>query len=193
MSLHIEQLCKDYPTRSGSLAVLRGISLTLQPGEAVAVMGPSGSGKSTLLYILGTLERPTSGTLKLDGQDPFALPEPQLADFRNRHVGFVFQDHHLLPQCTVLENVLIPTLVSNSAKKSDVEKWAKELLEQGASVTEACFAVGFDSHASFSSLFKRRAGVTPSEYQRRQLERKVEIKAEPFRFIPGCFAAHFAG
>ena len=70
---------------------------------------------------------------------------------------------------------------------------AKELLEQGASVTEACFAVGFDSHASFSSLFKRRAGVTPSEYQRRQLERKVEIKAEPFRFIPGCFAAHFAG
>jgi AraC-like DNA-binding protein len=70
---------------------------------------------------------------------------------------------------------------------------AKKLLEQGVSVTEACFAVGFDSLGSFTSLFKRRAGVTPSEYQRRQLERKAEIKKEPLRFIPGCFAAHFAG
>src|SRR5437763_1066569 len=128
MTLQIDQLCKDYPTRSGSLAVLRGVSLTLAPGEAVAVMGPSGSGKSTLLYILGTLERPTSGTLKLEGQDPFALPEPQLADFRNRHVGFVFQDHHLLPQLSVLENVLIPTLVHKEA--GDTEKWARTLLER---------------------------------------------------------------
>ncbi len=128
MTLQIDQLCKDYPTRSGSLAVLRGVSLTLQPGEAVAVMGPSGSGKSTLLYILGTLERPTAGTLKLEGQDPFALSEPQLADFRNRHVGFVFQDHHLLPQLSVLENVLIPTLVHK--KTGDAEKWARMLLER---------------------------------------------------------------
>ena len=111
MSLRISHLCKDYPTRSGPLAVLRDVSLELQPGEALAVMGPSGSGKSTLLHILGTLDRPTSGTVRLDGIDPFALPEPELADFRNRHIGFVFQDHHLLPQCTVLENVLIPTLV----------------------------------------------------------------------------------
>jgi lipoprotein-releasing system ATP-binding protein len=128
MTLQIEQLCKDYPTRSGSLAVLRGISLTLQPGEALAVMGPSGSGKSTLLYILGTLERPTSGAIKLESQDPFALSEPQLADFRNRHVGFVFQDHHLLPQLSVLENVLIPTLVHK--QNGDSEKWARTLLER---------------------------------------------------------------
>jgi lipoprotein-releasing system ATP-binding protein len=128
MTLQIDELCKDYPTRSGSLAVLRGISLTLAPGEAVAVMGPSGSGKSTLLYILGTLERPTSGSLKLDGQDPFALTEPRLADFRNRHVGFVFQDHHLLPQLSVLENVLIPTLVHK--QDGNVEKWARTLLER---------------------------------------------------------------
>src|SRR5437588_5236885 len=132
MTLQIDQLCKDYPTRSGSLAVLRGISLTLQPGEALAVMGPSGSGKSTLLYILGTLERPTSGTLKLEGQDPFALPEPQLADFRNRYIGFVFQDHHLLPQCSVLENILIPTLVRRAPGGSpgEMRAWAETLLQR---------------------------------------------------------------
>jgi lipoprotein-releasing system ATP-binding protein len=75
-------------------------------------MGPSGSGKSTLLYVLGTLEPPTSGTVTLDGRDPFRLPEPALAAFRNREVGFVFQDHCLLPQLSVLENVLAPTLVA---------------------------------------------------------------------------------
>src|SRR6516225_79760 len=130
MSLIVSQLRKDYPTRSGPLVVLRGIDLELERGDALAVMGPSGSGKSTLLHLLGTLDRPTRGTVRLDGQDPFKLSEPELADFRNRNVGFVFQDHHLLPQCTVLENVLIPTLVNNSTKKSDVEKWAKELLER---------------------------------------------------------------
>src|SRR5437763_16252175 len=129
MTLQIDQLCKDYPTRSGSLAVLRGVSLTLARGEAIAVMGPSGSGKSTLLYILGTLERPTSGSLKLEGQDPFALTEPQLADFRNRHVGFVFQDHHLLPQLSVLENVLIPTLV-HKGNGAEADRWARTLLDR---------------------------------------------------------------
>src|SRR5215813_12193033 len=110
MSLQVRDLCKDYPTRSGPLAVLRNLSFELRPGEALAVMGPSGSGKSTLLYILGTLDQPTSGSVRLNDTDPFALPEWQLADFRNRNIGFVFQDHHLLPQCSVLENVLIPTL-----------------------------------------------------------------------------------
>jgi lipoprotein-releasing system ATP-binding protein len=129
MSLHIDHLCKDYPTRGGTLSVLRDVSLDVARGEAVAVMGPSGSGKSTLLYIVGTLERPTSGGLTLDGQDPFSLPEPQLADFRNRHVGFVFQDHHLLPQCSVLENVLVPTLVHKGDRRP-TESWARTLLER---------------------------------------------------------------
>src|SRR5947209_3394087 len=120
MSLQVEQLGKDYPTRSGPLHVLRGVTFTLEPGESLVVMGPSGSGKSTLLHILGTLDRPTSGSVRLDGKDPFALPERALADFRNRHVGFVFQDHHLLPQCSVLENVLIPTLVGGDGQ-GDVE------------------------------------------------------------------------
>jgi len=98
MSLRVSQLCKDYPTRSGPLAVLRGVDFELPQGEALAVMGPSGSGKSTLLHILGTLDRPTSGNVSLDGKDPFQLSEPDLAGFRNRNVGFIFQDHYLLPQ-----------------------------------------------------------------------------------------------
>lgn len=129
MSLQVAHLTKEYPTRGGPLAVLRAIDLELHPGESLAVMGPSGSGKSTLLHILGTLDRPTSGSVHLGGKDPFALGEPQLADFRNRHVGFVFQDHHLLPQCSVLENVLVPTLVSGNGDRK-TETYARQLLER---------------------------------------------------------------
>jgi lipoprotein-releasing system ATP-binding protein len=129
MTLHVDNLGKDYPTRSGPLSVLRGVRLELQRDEALAVMGPSGSGKSTLLHILGTLDRPTTGSVRLDGKDPFALPERALADFRNQHIGFVFQDHHLLPQCSVLENVLIPTLVAHD-DRDKVKAWARQLLER---------------------------------------------------------------
>src|SRR5207244_1588625 len=122
------ELGKDHPTRSGPLAVLRNISFELNHGDALAVMGPSGSGKSTLLHILGTLDQPTSGSVRLEERDPFALSERDLADFRNRHIGFVFQDHYLLPQCSVLENVLIPTLVAKD-RATDTEIWAKQLLE----------------------------------------------------------------
>jgi lipoprotein-releasing system ATP-binding protein len=128
MSLQVSHLSKDFPTRTGPLSVLRDVDLELQPGDALAVMGPSGSGKSTLLHILGTLDRPTSGSVRIAGHDPFGLPERALADFRNRHVGFVFQDHYLLPQCSVLENVLIPTLAG--AANSDNESWAHELLRR---------------------------------------------------------------
>jgi lipoprotein-releasing system ATP-binding protein len=94
--------------------VLSEVTFSLAPGEAAAIMGPSGSGKSSLLYVLGGLEPPSSGHVTLDGRDPFTLTPPELADFRNRNVGFVFQDHCLLPQCSVLENVLLPTLVARS-------------------------------------------------------------------------------
>jgi lipoprotein-releasing system ATP-binding protein len=129
MALHVENLGKDYPTRSGPLTVLRDVELHLEPGEAVAVMGPSGSGKSTLLHILGTLDTPTHGRVRIEDTDPFALPQRQLADFRNRRIGFVFQDHHLLPQCSVLENVLVPTFVTHEDRAA-VTGWARELLQR---------------------------------------------------------------
>ena len=128
MSLTVEHLSKDYPTRSGSLPVLRDISLHLDRGQALAVMGPSGSGKSTLLHILGTLDTPTAGTVRLAGVDPFTLAERELAVFRNRNIGFIFQDHYLLPQCSVLENVLIPTLAGPAG--GDAMGWARQLLER---------------------------------------------------------------
>lgn len=94
--------------------MLSDVSFTLESGESAAVMGPSGSGKSSLLYILGGLEPPTSGVVTLAGRDPYSLSVDALATFRNEQVGFVFQDHCLLPQCTVLENVLVPTLVGRT-------------------------------------------------------------------------------
>ncbi len=130
MSLAVRDLAKDYPTRSGPLPILRAVNLELARGESLAVMGPSGSGKSTLLHILGTLDRPTSGSVSLDGTDPFVLPEADLAAFRNRRIGFVFQDHHLLPQCSVLENVLVPTLVSRGTDPAVTEGYARELLKR---------------------------------------------------------------
>ena len=126
--LEVTNLSKAYPTPQGPLPILSDISLKLERGEAVSIMGPSGSGKSTLLYIIGALEPPTSGTVTLDGQNPFALDEKQLARFRNRHTGFVFQDHCLLPQLTVLENVLTPTLVAETTEDDTAR--AKELLDQ---------------------------------------------------------------
>jgi len=127
--LTVEHLGKEFPTRGEPLVVLRDVSLSLQSGENLAVLGPSGSGKSTLLYLIGTLDRPTSGEVKFDGQDPFVLSEPDLAAFRNRRIGFVFQDHHLLPQCTVLENVLIPTLAAGGTSGEQIDR-ARRLLDR---------------------------------------------------------------
>jgi lipoprotein-releasing system ATP-binding protein len=125
--LKVENVSKEYPTPRGPLQIVSNISLTLSAGDAVSIMGPSGSGKSTLLYMMGALEPPTSGTVTLDGQDPFSLKEQDLAAFRNRQVGFIFQDHCLLPQCSVLENVLTPTLVAS--KDGDRTQRAQTLLD----------------------------------------------------------------
>jgi lipoprotein-releasing system ATP-binding protein len=126
--LNATHLSKRYATPTGDLTVLRDVTLSLNAGESACVMGPSGSGKSTLLYILGGLEPPSSGTVQLDGKDPYALSADQLAAFRNRDVGFVLQDHCLLPQCTVLENVLVPTLVGEA--DAGAADRAKGLLDQ---------------------------------------------------------------
>ena len=127
--LEVANLSKEYPTPQGALQILSNVSLSLKRGDAVSIMGPSGSGKSTLLYILGALEPPSSGTVRLDGQNPFELKATELAAFRNRAVGFVFQDHCLLPQCNVIENVLTPTLVSE-LNGGDAAERARLLLDE---------------------------------------------------------------
>lgn len=115
-SLIANDIVKRYESDGGpSLQILSRISLELGAGENLAIVGPSGSGKSTLLAILGTLDQPTEGTVTLDGVDPFQLDDLALAKFRSQQIGFVFQDHHLLPQCTVLENVLVPFLADGRA------------------------------------------------------------------------------
>ncbi|MCB9866014.1 MAG: ABC transporter ATP-binding protein [Phycisphaerales bacterium] len=119
---------KSFATRSGTLTVLAGVTLQLENGASAAIMGPSGSGKSTLLNILGTLEPPTSGALQIDGRDPFTLDNRELGVFRNRTVGLVFQDHHLLPQCSALENVLLPTLAGEADPAAP--RRGRELLER---------------------------------------------------------------
>jgi len=118
------------PGADAPLTILRDVSFTLDIGQSAAIMGPSGSGKSTLLYTLGALDPPTAGTVTLGGVNPYALDERALAAFRNRYIGFVFQDHALLPQCSVLENVLAPTLVAADARTGDHLDRARTLLEQ---------------------------------------------------------------
>jgi lipoprotein-releasing system ATP-binding protein len=125
--LVVEHLSKTFPTRREPLVVLRDVSLTLAAGQNAAILGPSGSGKSTLLFIIGTLDAPSGGSLRLNGIDPFSLAEPRLAEFRNRNIGFVFQDHYLLPQLTVLENVLVPAMADGAPPREAVER-AKLLL-----------------------------------------------------------------
>ncbi len=125
--LIVTDLTKSYPTPSEPLVVLDGVSLEMSRGESLAVVGPSGSGKSTLLSILGALDTPTSGTVRLGGINPAELDEPGLAQFRADKIGFIFQEHHLLPQCTVLENVLVPLLAKGAVGTVGVER-AEQLL-----------------------------------------------------------------
>jgi lipoprotein-releasing system ATP-binding protein len=127
--LLVDNVTKQYPTRAEPLVVLRGVSLALSAGENLAIVGPSGCGKSTLLHILGTLDDPTSGTVRLGDVDPFDLTEPELAALRNRQIGFIFQDHHLLPQCSVLENVLLPTIAAGRTPPESLDR-ARTLLSR---------------------------------------------------------------
>lgn len=157
--LEVSGLSKEYQTPRGPLRILSDVSLTLARGESMAIMGPSGSGKSTLLYLLGALESPTAGTVTLDGQNPFHLKERALAAFRNRQIGFVFQDHCLLPQCSVIENVLAPTLVAGN--HNDVMTHAHDLLDQ----------VGLPAR-----LHHRPAELSGGEKQRVALARALVMK-----------------
>jgi lipoprotein-releasing system ATP-binding protein len=157
--LAVEGLSKRFETPRGAIELLRDVSFAKRPGESLCITGPSGSGKSTLLHVLGTLEPPTAGKVVVEGRDPFALPEPELAAFRNRAIGFVFQDHYLLPQLSVLENVLAPTLVS--ADRADHESRARELLAR----------VGLGER-----LFHRPAELSGGEKQRAALARALVLR-----------------
>jgi lipoprotein-releasing system ATP-binding protein len=154
--LVVTDLRKSFPTADQPLHVLCDVSLRLASGDSLAIVGPSGSGKSTLLQILGTLDHPDSGTVLIDGVQPFGLDENELAKFRNKKIGFVFQDHHLLPQLTVVENVLVPTLATGRPSDDDLTR-AKELVA----------AVGLGS----------RMGHLPSELSGGERERVAIARA----------------
>ena len=130
--LKLENVSKNYRTAEGSapVPVLRNVSLEVAPGESLSIMGPSGSGKSTLLNIIGTLDYADSGKIWLGGKDLSAQNEEALASIRNHEIGFIFQAHHLLPHCTVWENVLVPTLADKAANKSDTTARAERLLKR---------------------------------------------------------------
>jgi lipoprotein-releasing system ATP-binding protein len=129
VDLKLSDVRKRYGTEERPVEVLRGISFEMTQGEALAIMGPSGSGKSTLLHLIGTLDLPTSGSIEIEGKNPFSFSEPELARFRNQIIGFVFQDHHLLPQYSVLENVIIPSIVFKDPNRNPLKR-ARDLLEK---------------------------------------------------------------
>ena len=160
--LKVENLSKEYSTPAGPLRIVSDVSLILPPGSAVSIMGPSGSGKSTLLYMMGALEPPSSGTVTLKGQNPFLLSPKELAAFRNQQIGFVFQDHCLLPQCSVIENVLTPTMVAAAANGEPTRR-ATELLKQ----------VGLSER-----LDHRPAQLSGGEKQRAALARALIMKPQ---------------
>lgn len=151
--LIVQNITKEFPTPAEPLVVLRDASFELSAGENIAILGPSGSGKSTLLHILGGLDRPTAGKITMNSVDPWQLPEAELANFRNQQIGFIFQDHHLLPQLNVLENSLIPALALGSPSEAVVAR-ARQLLERvglGARLTHR--------PAELSGGERQRAGV----------------------------------
>jgi len=124
-----QALCKAYTLQEESIEVLKGIDLTVARGEIVSIVGPSGVGKSTLLHILGALDQPTSGTVTIDGQSLSGLGELEMAELRNRKVGFVFQFHYLLPEFTALENVMMPAFIGGRGQ-TEVQPHAEDLLSQ---------------------------------------------------------------
>jgi len=131
--LEVDNLSKSFAAAAGSVTVLQHVSFTLEPGSRMAIMGPSGSGKSTLLSIIGALEEPSEGHVRLDGIDPFAGDAAARAAFRNRRIGFVFQEHHLLAGCTALDNVVVPALATGRVPRETIARGTRLLERVGLS------------------------------------------------------------
>ena len=128
--LHMHRVVRSFDAPGGEISVLEDVDLDLRSGEAIAIRGPSGCGKSTLLLVAGTLDSPSGGIVEILGENPWALSARKLAQFRNRHIGFVFQDHHLLPQLNVMENVLVPLLAGFDTDRRAAKKRATDLLHR---------------------------------------------------------------
>lgn len=160
MLLEARGLVRTFRHGGRVIEVLRGLNLDVAPSERVAIVGKSGVGKSTLLHILGTLDRPDEGRVLFEGRDVFAMREPEVAAFRNRHIGFVFQFHHLLPEFTALENVMIPAIIAGISRRDATER-AMELLE----------TLGLSDRASH-----RQAEMSGGEQQRVALARAMVMK-----------------
>jgi lipoprotein-releasing system ATP-binding protein len=120
---------RTFDSPGGPVSILKDVSLKVLSGSTIAIRGPSGCGKSTLLYLAGTLDQPTSGLIEILGENPWRMSSSRLASFRNQHIGFIFQDHQLLPQCSVLENVLLPTLAGFDSE-ANIRKRAEALLDR---------------------------------------------------------------
>lgn len=134
--LSAHEIRKVYDSSGGKVEVLKGVSLEIHPGEIVSIIGPSGVGKSTLLNIIGTLDRPTSGELIIKEKDVFSMSDSELSKFRNVSIGFIFQFHHLLPEFTALENVMLPALLSGNSKEAVMDKASLLLADVGLSNRE---------------------------------------------------------
>ncbi len=158
--LEARGLTKSFSRGGKEIHVLRGLDLDVAPGEMVAILGKSGVGKSTLLHVLGTLDRPDSGVVRFEGEDLLGRPEPALAAFRNRHLGFVFQFHHLLPEFSALENAMIPAIIGGLPRREALDR-ARTLLE----------AVGLDSRVEH-----RPAELSGGEQQRVALARALVMQ-----------------
>lgn len=127
--LHMHGVSRTFDSPGGPVSILKDVSLKVLSGSAIAIRGPSGCGKSTLLYLAGTLDQPSSGLIEILGENPWRMNSSRLASFRNQHIGFIFQDHQLLPQCSVLENVLLPTLAGFDSE-ANIRTRAEALLER---------------------------------------------------------------
>ena len=169
VALQLAGIVREYRQGDRALRVLNELDLTLQPGEIVALVGPSGAGKSTLLQIAGLLDNPDSGFVMLGDRDCARLNDAERSAVRRAGIGFVFQFHHLLPEFTALENIVLPQLIAGTSR-SDARKRAAELLELSSdSVSTIAYNCGFNNLAHFSRSFVAKYQISPSKYKMKQI------------------------